>query len=621
MRQNVEEIRELPARIAACHRHHGAMRQIISLEVDHGWNVVEIAEAIGSRGLGKGARAILVDGMHADQGRSIRQTDGDHAALAAQQTHELNEGRSHRGTLSAIERAADGDWRLRPVDGLTSRQVSHVAAALSAWMGCPAETFGTIPPFGGAALGETPGRTASMTTTCVLGGVIVTGSGSHRADLVIRDGVVSGWHLDASGIDADETIDATGLLVLPGAIDVHTHFEEPDPNLLEGFLTGTMAAAAGGVTTVVEMPQAHPTTTTAEHLRQKRDIAERTSIVDMAFWGGVTLTNGQTPEDVRAMAAAGAVALKSFMASSSPFFPAVDTARLKTAMDIAADTGLPYGLHAEDDALLRDGIARLQAAGRTDALAHAESRPPIVETVAVATAIALAEETGAPVHICHVASAGALRLIADAKRRGVAITCETCPQYLVLDTDDLARLRGFGRCAPALRDRSEVEAIWAALLAGQIDLVCSDHCGFTVESKQRGDDDIFSVPNGLQGIQTLLPSLWSEGVNRRGMSPEMAVRLLSEAPARIFGLSPRKGSLAPGRDGDVVLLDPAREWTVTVEDHLHRQPWSPYAGMQMTARVVRTIRRGETIFDDARRGRERILAAPGSGQTLVRAEG
>ncbi|MFM9105164.1 MAG: allantoinase AllB [Chloroflexota bacterium] len=460
-----------------------------------------------------------------------------------------------------------------------------------------------------------------MATTRVLGGTVVTGSGRMRADLVLRDGVVASWHADASDVPADETIDAAGLLVLPGAIDVHTHFEEPDPNLLEGFLTGSMAAAAGGVTTVVEMPQAHPTTTTAELLREKREIAERTSIVDMAFWGGITLTNGQTADDLRAMASKGAAAFKSFMASSSPFFPAVDNARLKAAMEVAAETGLPYGLHAEDDSLLRDGIARMQAAGRTDAMAHAESRPPLVETVAVAAALALAEETGAPVHICHVASAGALRLIGEARRRGVNVTCETCPQYLVLDTGDLARLRGFGRCAPALRERSEVEALWAALLAGEVDLVCSDHCGFTVASKQRGDEDIFSVPNGLQGIQTLLPSLWSEGVANRGMAPEMAVRLLSEAPARIFGLAPRKGSLAPGSDADVVLFDPRREWTVTVEDHLHRQPWSPYAGKRMTGRVVRTIRRGETIFDDRRAGAERIVAAAGSGMTLRRAAG
>jgi allantoinase len=318
------------------------------------------------------------------------------------------------------------------------------------------------------------------------------------------------------------------------------------------------------------------------------------------------------------MAAAGAAAFKSFMASSSPFFPAVDAARLLAAMRVAAETGLPYGLHAEDDALLRDGIARLRAAGRTDPLAHAESRPPLVETVAVAVALALAEESGAHVHLCHVASAAALRLIADAKRRGLRVTCETCPQYLVLDTTDLERLRGFGRCAPALRAPAEVAAIWPFVLDGTIDLLCSDHCGFTVESKARGDDDIFEAPLGLPGIQTLLPATFGAAVVERGMDPSAWVRLVSETPARLFGL-PGKGSLVPGSDADLLLFDPSREWTATAEDHLHRQPWTPYAGKRMRGRVVRTMLRGASIFDDTRAGLDRVTAEPGCGRWIRRA--
>lgn len=457
-----------------------------------------------------------------------------------------------------------------------------------------------------------------MTSALVVNGTVVTGAGMHRADLEVRDGRVVAWHADASRIAADETVDADGLWVVPGGIDVHTHFEEPDPNLLEGFVRGGMAAAAGGVTTVVEMPQAHPTTTTAALLAEKADLVARNAVIDMALWGGVTLANGQSGDDLRAMAAAGAVAFKSFMASSSPFFPAVDTANLLAAMRIAAETGLPYGLHAEDDALLRDGIARLRAAGRTDPLAHAESRPPLVETVAVAVALALAEESDAHVHLCHVASPAALRLIADAKRRGLRVTCETCPQYLVLDTTDLERLRGFGRCAPALRDPADVDAIWPFVLDGTIDLLCSDHCGFTPDSKARGDADIFEAPCGLPGIQTLLPATFGASVVERGMDPAAWVRLVSETPARLFGLG-GKGSLAPGSDADVLLFDPDREWTVTADDHLHRQPWTPYAGKRMRGRVVRTMLRGASIFDDGRDGLDRITAEPGFGRWIRRA--
>jgi allantoinase len=225
------------------------------------------------------------------------------------------------------------------------------------------------------------------------------------------------------------------------------------------------------------------------------------------------------------------------------------------------------------------------------------------------------------VHICHVASAGALASIKAAKQDGVRVTAETCPQYLMLNTEDLERLAGFARCAPAIRDQDEVDAIWGYVLDGTIDLICSDHCPYTVESKEAGRDDIFQAPLGLSGVQTLLPGFFSEAVVQRGLSPERFVSLLASNPARIFGLFPRKGSLAVGMDADITLLDPRAVWTVSVDDILHKQKWTPYAGKTITGRVVRTIRRGETIFDDARHGNDRITAAPGTGRFLPRGYG
>jgi allantoinase len=452
-------------------------------------------------------------------------------------------------------------------------------------------------------------------------GTIVDEGGAFTADVVIADERIAALTLDASDWSAAERIDATGLWLLPGGIDTHTHFEEPDPRLLEGFTTGGAAAAAGGLTSVIEMPQAHPTTTTAELLRQKQRLVEQNAVVDMALWGGVIGPPGQTVSDLDGMAADGAAAFKSFMASSSPFFPAVDHAQLLWAMREATRLDLPYGLHAEDHQLLSDGLDRMQAAGRKDPLAHAESRPPLVETVAVNTALLLAAETGCHVHICHVASAGALALIRAAKEREVRITAETCPQYLMLDTRDLARLAGFARCAPALREQAEVDAIWGYVLDGTIDLICSDHCPYTVESKQAGEDDIFQAPLGLSGVQTLLPAFFSEAVVKRGLPVERFVSLISANPARIFGLYPRKGSLAIGADADIALLDPNATWTVAVDDVLHKQKWTPYEGKEITGRVVRTIRRGETIFDDRLPGDDRVTACPGSGKFLPRGYG
>jgi allantoinase len=191
----------------------------------------------------------------------------------------------------------------------------------------------------------------------------------------------------------------------------------------------------------------------------------------------------------------------------------------------------------------------------------------------------------------------------------------------MLDTDDLVRLAGFARCAPALRERTEVDAIWESVLDGTIDLICSDHCPYTIESKQTGDDDIFQAPLGLSGVQTLLPAFFSEAVVKRGLPVERFVSLIAANPARIFGLYPRKGTLAIGADADIALLDPNATWTVTVADALHKQKWTPYEGKEIIGRVVRTIRRGETIFDDRRQGDDRITARPGSGRFLRRGYG
>ena len=474
----------------------------------------------------------------------------------------------------------------------------------------------------GFSLGTKADRNGMAHADVIIENGTVVGEGSVvSADVVIADERIAALTLDAGDWSAAERIDATGLWLIPGGIDTHTHFEEPDPRLLEGFASGGAAAAAGGITSVVEMPQAHPTTITPELLRQKQCLVAQNAVVDMALWGGVIGPPGQTVSDLDGMAADGAAAFKSFMASSSPFFPAVDYAQLLWAMRETARLGVPYGLHAEDHQLLTDGLDRMRAAGRKDPLAHAESRPPLVETMAVSAALLLAAETGCHVHICHVASAGALALIREAKQRGVRVTAETCPQYLMLDTEDLVRLAGFASCAPALREPAEVAAIWEYVLDGTIDLVCSDHCPYTVESKQAGFDDIFQAPLGLSGVQTLLPAFFSEAVVNRGLPVQRFVSLMSANPARIFGLYPRKGTLAIGADADIALLDPNATWTVTVADALHKQKWTPYEGKEIIGRVVRTIRRGETIFDDRRHGDDRITARPGSGRFLRRGYG
>jgi allantoinase len=455
----------------------------------------------------------------------------------------------------------------------------------------------------------------------VEGGTIVTHDSVFRADIVIRDERIVSITSDSSEIDAAARIDATGLLVLPGGIDAHTHFREPEEFTREGFFNGGQGAAAGGITTVIEMPQADPTTVTVEQFQAKRNQVAKTALVDMALWVGIVGGNLQSEVDLRNLAATGAVAFKSFMASSSPSFPAVDTTTLQWAMAAIAETGLPYGIHAENDNLLASGLKRLQDRGRTDPLAHAESRPPLVESVAVAEVLYLAEVTGCWAHICHCASADALRLIADARSRGVRVTVETCPQYLALNTDDLVALKGYGRCAPSLRSQEEVDQIWSYVMDETIDLICSDHCGFTKEQKDAGAEDIFRAPLGLAGVQTLLPVFFDGAVNQRSMPLPQFVRQMATNTAQIFDLYPRKGTIGVGSDADLIVFDPERTWIVRGEDMLHKQKWTPFEGKPVTGRVIRTIRRGETIYDDSLEGEARVPSVAGSGRYIPRGYG
>jgi allantoinase len=366
------------------------------------------------------------------------------------------------------------------------------------------------------------------------------------------------------------------------------------------------------VTTIVEMPLSQPPTTDLQRFVRKRELGQPQAIVDFALWGG-TVQRADTTEIPR-MLAEGAVGIKAFMCGSDPSYPGSDDAQLLRALHALRDMPFMLGVHAENDALLTDGIATMRAAGRRDPLAHAESRPPIVEIEAVNRAILLAEQVGAWVHIVHMSTAGAADLVAAAKARGARVTCETCPQYLALDEDDLVRLGPLARCAPPLRGREHVEALWDHLAASTIDCVTTDHCGYSYESRLAGHEDIFEAPNGLPGVQTLLPVVITEA-RRRGFAWEDIARLLAGAPARLWRLAPRKGTITVGADADLVLWDPARRWTIRGADLAQRHKWTPFEGFEATGRVVRTMQRGRTLYDESSGQAE--FAPAGTGQFIA----
>jgi allantoinase len=428
-------------------------------------------------------------------------------------------------------------------------------------------------------------------------------------DLIVRgderDIGVAGGRIAAVGPElaggAAAEIDAHGLLVLPGVVDAHVHLNDPGRAAWEGFDTGTRALGAGGTTTAIDMPlNASPPTVDAAAFDAKVAAATGRLWVDIALWGGLVPGN---VDELDELGARGVVGFKAFMSDSGiDDFAACDDATLAAGMARAAALGLPVAVHAEDDALTARLAAEAVAAGRVTMRDYRASRPVQAEVDAIERVIAIAEATGCALHVVHVSSGAGVGLIATARARGVDVTCETCPHYLVLDEDDADRLGALAKCAPPIRPAAEVEALWRRLAAGDIALVATDHSPAPAALK-RGED-AFAVWGGISGAQTLLALMLDAGV-RRGLPIAHLVALLCAAPAQRFGLAPAKGALAVGADADLVLIDPQTEAVLEREQLLDRHRLSPYVGRRLRGRVVRTVLRGETVVLDGR-----IVGAP-----------
>jgi allantoinase len=446
--------------------------------------------------------------------------------------------------------------------------------------------------------------------TAICGGTLATDYGVFAADILIADGRIAGIGRDPEiRSRADELIDAAGLVVLPGAIDPHAHFEDPGHTEREDFTTGTSAAAAGGITTVVEHPLTYPPVTTAQLYREKRDMAARKVVCDFGLWGA--LCAPALPE-MAAQWCEGAFGFKAFMPFSEPAYPHVNDAEFVQGMENAKELGALVLVHAESDALLQAGLERMRAAGRRDPLAHHESRPAFVEEEAVHRALYLAAHVGVRIQIVHTSSPESVDLVAAARARGLRATAEVCPHHLLLDLDDLVRLGPYGRCAPALRPRELVEGMWERVLDGTLDSLVSDHCAYTLEEKEPGWEDIFAAPLGCQVMQETVPLVLDEAYHRRGMPLDAFARFAATNAARTIGLYPRKGTILPGGDADLALFDLENEWTVDARSQQHsKNPWSPFDGRTARARCVRTLVRGITVHRDGE-----IVVPPGTGRFL-----
>ncbi len=423
-------------------------------------------------------------------------------------------------------------------------------------------------------------------------GTLVTPSETRQADVAVVDGRIVAIDPELAGTSKDE-IDARGLHILPGVIDAHVHFNEPGRTAWEGFVTGTKALAAGGTTTYFDMPlNAHPPTLDATSFDLKLAAAQSSSLVDFAFWGG--LVPGNVP-NMEELADRGVIGFKAFMSNSGiDDFLAVDDLTLYEGMVQGARLGKIVAVHAENDQITSGLARRAIEQGRTGKRDYLASRPLIAELEAIERAILMASETGCSLHIVHVSSGRGVRLVAEARLRGVDVSCETCPHYLVLSDDDLEELGAVAKCAPPLRSQQEREALWEQVFAGNVPMIASDHSPAPVGMKT--DANFFRVWGGISGCQSLLSLLLTDGYERRSLSLNRIPALTAEYVAQRFGLLPHKGCLALGADADMVFVDLQSSNVLQSADLFYRHQHSPYVGKLLRGRIVQTLVRGNTIF-------------------------
>jgi len=435
-----------------------------------------------------------------------------------------------------------------------------------------------------------PAMAAFTADLVIRNGIVVSHEGMIAASIAIKDGRIIAVGADEAMPPARESFDARGLHILPGAIDVHVHFRDPGYPHKEDWASGTAAAAFGGVTTVFDMPNTIPPTGDAKTLAAKHKIAAGKACVDFGLYG---LLGEDTIAQVPALVDGGVIGFKLYMGNTFGKIPSPSTGAMLEAFEVVAPTGKRISLHAETNSIMERRQERLMQAGRRDPLAHVDSRPAVVAVEAVNRAAVLAEWTGARIHILHISSAEELRPLREAKARGIDITGETCPHYLLLSTDDYHDLAGIIRVNPPVREAKNHEPLWSALADGAVDLIATDHAPHTPEEKTR--NDIWAVDCGFPGVETQMPLMLTEVNNGRLSLPDY-VRLSSFNPARIWGLYPRKGAIQLGADADLALVDLSREHVIADAALQSRSKISPWNGRRVMGLPLHTLVRGRFVM-------------------------
>ncbi len=417
---------------------------------------------------------------------------------------------------------------------------------------------------------------------------VITPDGRRSCFIAVEDGKITAL-LDAGEVPAGTVIDYGHLMISPGLVDPHVHINEPGRTEWEGFETATRAAAAGGVTTLVDMPlNSSPVTTSVDALQTKISSAQGKLYVDCGFHGGVVPTNASV---IEGLLDAGVIGVKAFLIDSGiDDFPAVSESDLRAAMPAVAKTGRPFLVHAE-----LAGPAPVPPSTKNYGQ-YLASRPRQWENEAIAMMIKLCKEFGCSVHIVHLSSSDSVEQLRDARKEGLPITVETCPHYLFFAAEEIPDGATEFKCAPPIRERDNTEFLWQALREGVIDMIASDHSPCPPAMKKKGTGDFMTAWGGVASLQFGLSIIWTE-CRRRGIEPELISKWMSENTARLAGVEDKKGKIAPGYDADLVVWNPDATFVVEETIIQHRHKVTPYAGRELAGRVHATWLRGHKAYE------------------------
>jgi dihydropyrimidinase len=449
-------------------------------------------------------------------------------------------------------------------------------------------------------------------------GTVVNADRTFAADVLVEGDTIREVRPGIPENAAERVIDAQGMLLLPGGIDVHTHLDMPfgGTTSSDDFLTGTRAAAFGGTTTIVDFAIQARGTRMRDALDTWWGKAEGKACIDYGLHMIVTDLGTSGLEDMDDMVREGVASFKLFMAYPNVLM--VDDATIFKALSRTAKNGALVCMHAENGGVIDVIVQRTLAEGKTAPIYHALSRPVTAEAEAVHRAIALAEMAGAPVYIVHLSSEAALNQVREARDRGLPAFAETCPQYLLLSIEEMERPNFEGAkyvFTPPLREKHNLPKLWEGLKHDHLQVVSTDHCPFCfADQKALGKDDFTKIPNGGPGVENRLQLIHHHGVNMGKLSLNRFVELVSTAPARIFGMYPKKGTIAAGSDADMVVWDPEAELTISAHTHHMRVDYSMFEGFKVKGNARQVISRGETIIEGGK-----FLGKPGRGKYLRRA--